>query len=157
MRLCRLSYWCTLSTYCYQSKELAKKAEMTTGAIYHHFGSKANLYEVIRTEMEQRVIDRMEGAASLFAEPEEALQAALLTGLDAAVKFNICKLISEELPYDKEDKIELFLSNLHVRNRDLPVEIILISSWRSILKSISLNQITSSQGKDLIKWIFNKG
>ncbi|GKV57276.1 hypothetical protein NCCP2222_32230 [Sporosarcina sp. NCCP-2222] len=130
---------------------------MTTGAIYHHFGSKANLYEVIRTEMEQRVIDRMEGAASLFAEPEEALQAALLTGLDAAVKFNICKLISEELPYDKEDKIELFLSNLHVRNRDLPVEIILISSWRSILKSISLNQITSSQGKDLIKWIFNKG
>ena len=50
----------------------------------------------------------MEGGASLFTEPEEALQAALLTGLDAAVKFNICKLISEELPYDMEDKIELF-------------------------------------------------
>ncbi|QTD43010.1 TetR/AcrR family transcriptional regulator [Sporosarcina sp. Te-1] len=136
--------------------ELAKIAEMTTGAIYHHFGSKANLYEVIRTEMEQRVIDRMEGAASLFDEPEEALQAALLTGLDAAVKLNICKLLSEELPYDKEDRIEAFFSTLYIHDRDLPVEMILISSWRSILKGISTDQISSSQGKDLIKWIFNK-
>lgn len=49
--------------------------------------------------MEQRIIDRMEGAASLFDEPEEALKAALITGLDSTVKFNICKLISEELPF----------------------------------------------------------
>ncbi|MCG3086370.1 TetR/AcrR family transcriptional regulator [Sporosarcina cyprini] len=134
--------------------ELAKKADMTTGAIYHHFGSKANLYEVIRTEMEQRVIDRMEGAASLFTEPEEALRAALLTGIDAAVKFNICKLLSEELPYEKEDPIEGFFSNLSITHQELPIDIILISSWRSILKGISTNQLSVSQGKELIKWIF---
>ena len=46
--------------------DLANKADMTTGAIYHHFGSKAKLYEIIRMDMEQRMIDRMEGAASLF-------------------------------------------------------------------------------------------
>lgn len=130
---------------------------MTTGAVYHHFGSKSNLYEVIRTDMEQRVIDRMEGAASLFDESEEALKAALITGLDSAVKFNICKLISEELPYEKKDKIEEFFSCLIMNKQELPIEIILISSWRSILKKITTNKISPKQGKDLIKWIFKKG
>ncbi|MEI5907420.1 helix-turn-helix domain-containing protein [Bacillus spongiae] len=137
--------------------ELAKKANMTTGAVYHHFGSKSKLYEVIRTDMEQRLIDRMEGAASLFDEPEEALKAALITGLDAAVKLNICRLISEETPYDKNDKIEEFLSNLTSTIQELPIEIILISSWRTILKEITINQITPKQGKDLIQWMFKKG
>lgn len=137
--------------------ELAKKADMTTGAVYHHFGSKSNLYEVIRTEMEQRVIDRMEGAASLFTEPEEAVKAALITGLDSAVKFNICKLISEELPYEKKDKIGEFLSSLIKKDQELPIEILLLSSWRSILKEISTNQLSLQQGKELINWIFKKG
>ncbi|WP_216831421.1 TetR/AcrR family transcriptional regulator [Alkalihalobacterium elongatum] len=136
--------------------KLAQKANMTTGAVYHHFGSKSKLYEVIRTDMEQRLIDRMEGAASLFDKPEEAIKAALLTGLNFAIKGNICKLISEEAPYDKKDKIEEYISELTVEN-DLPIEVVLISSWRSILKGISSNQLTAEQGKNLIAWIFNKG
>jgi len=134
---------------------LANKANMTTGAVYHHFGSKAKLYEVIRNEMEQRIIDRMEGATSLFEKSNEALEAALITGLDFAVKFNICRLISEEVPYSKKDKIEEYLSKI-TANKNLPLEIVLISSWRSILKGISDNQITFEQGKNLIKWIFKR-
>lgn len=135
---------------------LAKKANMTTGAVYHHFGSKLKLYEVIRTDMEQRIIDRMEGAASLFDESEEAIKAALITGLNFAVKVNICKLISEEIPNDKKDKIEEFISELTKQN-ELPLEIVLISSWRSILKGVSSEQLSADQGKKLITWIFNKG
>ena len=134
--------------------ELAEKANMTTGAIYHHFGSKSNLYEVIRNEMEQRLIDRMEGAASLFNEVEEALKAALLTGIDFAVKQDICKLIGEESPAEKKDKIEQFLASLN-SNKELPIEIIALSSWRSILLRISEEQITPEQGKRLVHWIFN--
>lgn len=136
--------------------ELAQKANMTTGAIYHHFGSKAKLYEVIRTEMEQRIIDRMEGAASLFDQQEEALKAALITGLDFAVKKNICKLISEEMPYEKKDKIEDYLSELNTNKKELPVEIVLIASWRSILKGISVKQLSFEQGKNIITWIFKR-
>lgn len=135
--------------------ELANKANMTTGAVYHHFGSKSKLYQVIRNEMEQRILDRMEGATSLFEESNEALEAALITGLDFSVKFNICRLISEEAPYSKRDKIEEFLTNINT-NTNLPLEIVLISSWRSILKGISDNQITLEQGKNLIKWIFKR-
>lgn len=124
---------------------------MTTGAIYHHFGSKAKLYEIIRTDMEQRMIDRMEGASSLFDQEDEALEAALVTGLN----MNICKLLSEEKSYSHKDDIEEFLTTMCLKG-NLPLEVVVISSWRSILKSIFENQITHEQGIDLIKWLFKR-
>ena len=47
--------------------ELATTAGVTTGSLYHHFGSKLGLYEVVREEAERRVLDRMEGAAAARA------------------------------------------------------------------------------------------
>lgn len=135
--------------------ELASKADITTGAIYHHFGSKAKLYEIIRTDMEQRMIDRMEGAASLFDQEDEALEAALVTGLNFAVKMNICKLLSEEKSYSHKAEIEEFLTTMCLKE-NLPLEVVVISSWRSILKSIFENQISHEQGINLIKWLFKR-
>ena len=133
--------------------ELANKADMTTGAIYHHFGSKAKLYEIIRMDMEQRMIDRMEGAASLFDQEAKALEAALITGLNFSVKMNICKLLSEEKPYSNIDKIEEFITTM-LQNENLPLDIVVISSWRSILNAIYKDQITLEEGIDLVKWLF---
>jgi AcrR family transcriptional regulator len=42
---------------------LARAAGVTTGSLYHHFGSKLGLYAVVREEVERRVLDRMEGAS----------------------------------------------------------------------------------------------
>ena len=50
--------------------ELARSAETTTGPLYHHFGSKLGLYDVIRTDVERRVLDRMEGALAAARGPE---------------------------------------------------------------------------------------
>lgn len=136
--------------------ELAERANMTTGAVYHHFGSKAKLYEVIRTEIEMRILDRMEGAASLFNQRDEAMRAAMIAGMDFVAKNNFSHLICEQNPFNKEDKIEHFLSGLNTNN-DLPLELVLIASWRSIIKGIANKQITIEQGKDLISWLFKKG
>ncbi|WP_053071851.1 TetR/AcrR family transcriptional regulator [Ornithinibacillus contaminans] len=136
--------------------ELAKKANMTTGAIYHHFGSKAKLYEVIRSEMEQRIMDRMEGITSVVDDPSEGMQAALITGLKFAVKMNICRLLCEDAPNEKVDKVADFLASFN-EDPNLPVSILLISTWRSVLNAISEEQITLEQGENLIKWIFKKG
>ena len=136
--------------------ELANKANMTTGAIYHHFGSKMKLYELIRSEMEQRIIDRMEGITSVFDNPSKGLELALITGIKFAVKINICKLLSEDAPNEKVDKVADFLSSFN-EDANLPVSIILISTWRSILNGISEKQITLEQGENLIKWLFKKG
>ena len=43
--------------------DLAGKASVTTGALYHHFGSKLGLYLTVREDMEKRIVERMEGAA----------------------------------------------------------------------------------------------
>ena len=47
--------------------ELASAADVTTGAIYHHFGSKLGLYVFVREDVERRVLDRMEGALAASA------------------------------------------------------------------------------------------
>ncbi|WP_316569002.1 helix-turn-helix domain-containing protein [Neobacillus sp. YIM B06451] len=135
--------------------ELAEKANMTTGAIYHHFGSKAGLYEVIRGEMEQRILDRMEGAASLFEDANEALEAALITGLDFAAKSNSCRLIGEEPISNKTNKIAAFLEGMNI-NDHLPIEIVLLASWRSLLLGIADRRLTVGQAKNIIKWIFKR-
>src|SRR5687768_8769913 len=68
--------------------ELAAAAQVTTGALYHHFGSKLGLYGFVRDDVEQRLLDRMEGAlagAGQGSGPSAAVRAALLVGFDFAV------------------------------------------------------------------------
>lgn len=133
--------------------ELATKADMTTGAVYHHFGSKLTLYTVVRREMEQRIIDRMEGAAALFTKTEEAMKAALLSGLVFSAKQNMCRLMGEEQPLGMEDPIKDFLAELNIQG-ELPIEIVSLSVWRSILMQMADGQLTMDQGKQLIEWLF---
>lgn len=65
---------------------LASAASVTTGAIYHHFGSKLGLYAFVRDDVEQRLLDRMEGAQAASAQDRAAaVKAALLVGFDFAV------------------------------------------------------------------------
>jgi AcrR family transcriptional regulator len=53
---------------------------VTTGSLYHHFESKIGLYLVVREEMEQRVVDRMTGAAAVAG--DDPVGAALLSVAD---------------------------------------------------------------------------
>ena len=55
----------------------------------HHFGSKLGLYAFVRADVEQRLLDRLEGA--IAASPTEtdraaAVKAALMIGFDFAVR-----------------------------------------------------------------------
>ncbi|MBO8157724.1 MAG: helix-turn-helix transcriptional regulator [Bacillaceae bacterium] len=135
--------------------KLAQKADMTTGAVYHHFGSKLGLYRVLRTEMEQRILDRMEGAASLFEDPIKKLEAAMITGFESAVKLNASKLISEDVEGVEQDKIKDFITELTYQS--IPgLEYILISSWRSLLKAVFEDHLSVEQGKQLMKWLFER-
>ncbi|MFD1019171.1 TetR/AcrR family transcriptional regulator [Thalassobacillus hwangdonensis] len=136
-------------------KELAEEAGMTTGTIYHHFGSKATLYAVVRNELEQRVVDRMEGAADLFTDSQGKLEAALLTGVDFAAKKGLCKLFSETDPLDREDKIKSLLEVLNGNELE-GIDLILYASWQSTLSAIDRDALDVTKGKQLVKWMFNK-
>ncbi len=64
-------------------------AKVTTGAIDHHFGSKLELYAVVREGVECRLLDRMEGAVAAGGDetdPSAAVTAALLVAFDFAAR-----------------------------------------------------------------------
>ncbi|MBW7457452.1 TetR family transcriptional regulator, partial [Paenibacillus sepulcri] len=46
-------------------EEIAKDAEVTRGAVYHHFGSKKGLFRVVLELVQREVAQRLEEEASL--------------------------------------------------------------------------------------------
>ena len=115
--------------------ELASKAGVTTGSLYHHFGSKLGLYLVVRNEMERRIVERMEGAAAAVPGPGAA-RAALLVAFDAAVRFGVCRILAEPVPVEAEDPVETVLRSL-VPRRLAAGGAVLAAAWRAALLAVA--------------------
>jgi AcrR family transcriptional regulator len=109
--------------------ELARAAETTTGPLYHHFGSKLGLYDVVRTDVERRVTDRMEGALAAAAGPE-AVSAALVVAFDYAERAGFLRLLGEPHPEGGGDAVAALLDeHLHAA----PLGAMLAAAWRAAL------------------------
>lgn len=91
--------------------KVAAEAGVTVGALYHHFRSKLSFYGVLRDEMVQRLLDRMEAAAEAVSR-DAAIKAAMLAAYDGAVRLRIGKLITDPDPRGNEDKLALYISKL---------------------------------------------
>jgi AcrR family transcriptional regulator len=114
--------------------DLATGAGVTTGALYHHFGSKLGLYAVVRQEAERRVLDRMEGAAAARAGEvfPAVASTALLVGFDYLTGEGLARLLAESHPRGVADPIEGFLERLAGENEP-PVGRLLAAAWRAAL------------------------
>jgi AcrR family transcriptional regulator len=114
--------------------ELAAAAGVTTGSLYHHFGTKLGLYEFVRSEAERRLLDRMEGAAAA-REGEgsmEALRSALLVGFDFATGQNFTRLLGEPHPGRERDPVAELLARTSDGGRT-PIGMMLAAAWREAL------------------------
>jgi AcrR family transcriptional regulator len=118
--------------------ELAATAGVTTGSLYHHFGSKLGLYEVVREEAERRVLDRMEGAAAARAgdEAPAVARAALLVGFDYVAGQRLARLLAEPHPQPAPDPVESFLERLTDQGYT-PVARLLAAAWRAALAALA--------------------
>ena len=88
--------------------DVARDAGVTTGSLYHHFGSKEGLYVVIREEMERRMTERMEGAAAAVGSTGRgAVATSLLVAFDAALRFGVARILSEPALDPEGDAISL--------------------------------------------------
>lgn len=119
--------------------ELAAAANVTTGALYHHFGSKLGLYAVARAEAERRLLDRMEGAAAARAGEGQAaaLKAALLVGFDFVVAQEFARLLGETHP-DREplaDPVARMAAELLDGGRT-PIARMVAAAWREALAAL---------------------
>ena len=116
---------------------IAEAAGVTTGSLYHHFGSKAGLYQLVRTDVEQRVLDRLEGAAAARSVGSTAeLAPVLLIGFDYLVRSGFTRLLGEPAPEpsdgsDRDDPIELLIGRL-VPSPD-PTGALIAAAWRAAL------------------------
>lgn len=117
--------------------DIAAKASVTTGSLYHHFGSKLGLYLVVREDLEKRLTDRMEGAAAGAGGAEQpAVRVALLVAFDAAVRFGACRLLGESTPTGQPDRIADTLQGLLSGRAEVTASV-LAAGWRAALRGVA--------------------
>jgi AcrR family transcriptional regulator len=118
---------------------IAARAGVTTGSLYHHFGSKAELYRLVRADVERRVLDRLEGAASMHPVTEVADFAAVLgVGFDYLVNAGYTRLLAEPVSVaaaetqPAQDDLELAFDRL-LLDEATPLGFLVAAAWRSAL------------------------
>jgi AcrR family transcriptional regulator len=119
--------------------DVAAAAGVTTGSLYHHFGSKVGLYTFVRAEAERRLLDRMEGAAAATRAadgPAAAVRAALLIGFDFASGQGFMRLLGEPHPARRGDPVADLLAELCDGGRT-PIADMLAGAWRAALAAVA--------------------
>lgn len=118
--------------------DVAAAAGVTTGSLYHHFGSKVGLYTFVRAEAERRLLDRMEGAAEATRAEGRApaVKAALLVGFDFATGNDFTRLLGEPHPDRRDDPVADMLAELCDGGRT-PIAEMLAGAWRAALTAVA--------------------
>lgn len=116
--------------------DIASDAGATTGALYHHFGSKPELFATIREEMERRVRDRMEGAFAAVGGGRAGLAAALRIGVDAAVRFAAARVLSDPAAPPERDALLPALRDL-IGDAPGPAPEALLGAYRAALAAVA--------------------
>jgi len=130
--------------------DLASKASVTTGALYHHFGSKLGLYLTVREDMEKRIVERMEGAAAATGNRgHPAVRAALLVAFDAAVRFTVCRILGERPPVERDDPVATALRPLLTKHK-APAADVLAAAWRAALLAVATGVSSTATRASLV-------
>ena len=119
--------------------ELAAAAKVTTGALYHHFGSKLGLYAFVREDVERRLLDRMEGAfaaAGDEADRSAAVRAALLVGFDFAVREGFLHILGAPPRGAERDRLTEMLSASTALASPV-LGRVLAAGWRAALGAVA--------------------
>jgi AcrR family transcriptional regulator len=118
--------------------ELSAAAAVTTGALYHHFGSKLGLYAFARDDVERRLLDRMEGAVAGVG-PEAgrsaAVTAALVVGFDFAVREGFLRILGDPPAGTDRDRLAEMLTAC-TEPASPPLGRMLAAAWRAALAAV---------------------
>lgn len=79
-------------------EDVARGAQATTGAIYHHFGGKAGLLLAVGEHVEQEVVAAIGARVPRDAAPWEAIRAVATATLDLCSRPEVARIIFKEAP-----------------------------------------------------------
>lgn len=79
-------------------EEIARRARVTTGALYHHFASKRELFQAVAEGVEQELMERAGAAAAGLRDPWEMLRAGIDVMLDACAAPDVHRITFRDAP-----------------------------------------------------------
>jgi AcrR family transcriptional regulator len=72
--------------------DITKRAKVTRGALYYHFGDKRDLFRAVFEEVEQELVARATAAASK-SRPDKRVEAAVAAFLDACLDRDVQRIV----------------------------------------------------------------
>jgi len=132
--------------------DIAREAGVTTGALYHHFGSKPELFAMLREEMERRVRDRMEGAHAAVGGGRAGVAAALRVGFDAAVHFAAVRVLSDPAAPPERDALLPTLRGL-LGDAPGPAAEVLLGAYRAALAAVARGA-SADEARRALDWLW---
>ncbi len=79
-------------------EEIARRARVTTGALYHHFGSKRELFEAVAEQVEQELMESAVEAAAGQPDPWKMLESGIEVMLDACAAPDVQRITFRDAP-----------------------------------------------------------
>jgi AcrR family transcriptional regulator len=126
---------------------LTAQAGVTSGALYHHFGSKQGLYGALRDDMTLRLLDRMEAAADT-APTAEKLMTAVLAAFDGVFRIRAGRLLIDPDPRGMLDPLTKMLTEFALHSSVLEPEITAQLLCAALKAALGIGQAdTNSQAK----------
>ena len=78
--------------------EIVTEANVTTGAVYHHFGGKKGLFIAVAEHLEQLILDEVAERAPAASSPWEAFENGLLGTLEICARPDIQRIVFRDAP-----------------------------------------------------------
>jgi AcrR family transcriptional regulator len=72
--------------------DIAEGARVTSGALYHHFRDKKEIFQAIVEEIEQEIMEKADAAAALHRDPWDRLLVAIEAMLDASMAVDVQRI-----------------------------------------------------------------
>jgi AcrR family transcriptional regulator len=80
------------------TEEVVRRAEVTRGALYHHFRDKRDLFQAVHEQMEGELVEALASKIAGIEDPEELLRTGISSFLDAVMDPAVMQITLTDAP-----------------------------------------------------------
>ena len=78
--------------------EIVDKANVTTGAVYHHFNGKKGLFIAVAEHLEQTILDAITTTTQTSKSPWETFESSILNTLEVCARPDVQQIVFRDAP-----------------------------------------------------------